>query len=97
MRWWVLEEDIYDALFGAAAVGFDANARVDVGSWLGTAVTLGAGAPDVNVASQDNIDFGATQKLSINTEADLALTDIHLDHLLNMLSRTKHFGQQRRS
>jgi hypothetical protein len=51
----------------------DANNRVDVGSWLGTAVTLGAGAPDVNIASEDNIDFGATKKASINTEADNAL------------------------
>lgn len=34
---WVLEEDIYDALFGAAAAGFDANQRVDLGKWVGTA------------------------------------------------------------
>ena len=38
-RWWVLEESIYDALFGASAAGFDGSQRVDVGSWLGTAVT----------------------------------------------------------
>lgn len=64
-HYWVLEEAIYDAIFGAAAAGFDASQRVDVGSWIGTAVTLGAGAPDVNVASEDNIDFGATKKVSI--------------------------------
>ena len=34
------------------ADALDGSDRVDVGSWLGTAVTLGNGAPDVNVASQ---------------------------------------------
>ena len=55
------------------AAMIDANNRIDVGSWLGTAVTLGNSAPDVNVASEDNIDFGATKKASINTEVDNAL------------------------
>lgn len=71
----VLEEDIYDALIGASAAGFDSNQRVDVGSWLGTAVTLGSGAPDVNIASTDDIDLSATQKASVNAECDTALTD----------------------
>ena len=75
LRWWVIEEAIYDALFGAAAAGFDANQRVDVGSWIGTAVTLGSGAPDVNVQSQDNIGLTAQQKLDVNIEADTAATD----------------------
>ena len=53
MRWWVLEEDIYDALFGASAAGFDTNQRVDVGEWLGTAVTTSAttSKPEVDVNS----------------------------------------------
>jgi len=37
VRFWVLEENIYDSLFAAAASGFDTNQRVDVGEWLGTA------------------------------------------------------------
>ena len=37
----VLEESIYDALIGSGASGFDSNARVDVGSVLGTAQTAG--------------------------------------------------------
>lgn len=51
LRWWVLEEVIYDALFGAAAAGFDANQRVDVGSWLGTAAATPtvAGVPEVDI------------------------------------------------
>jgi len=81
-RFQVLEEDIYDALYAVSAAAFDTNQRIDVGMWLGTAVTLSSSAPDVNVQSQDNIDFGATQKASINTEADTALTDLQLDKLL---------------
>lgn len=38
----VLEEGIYDSLFAAAAAGFDTNQRVNVGQWLGTAVTTSA-------------------------------------------------------
>ena len=51
MRFWVLEEVIYDALFGASAAGFDASGRVDVGSWLGTAAATPttAGVPEVDV------------------------------------------------
>lgn len=74
-RYWVIEEAIYDAFFGASAGGFDSNGRVDVGSWLGTAVTLGNGAPDVNIQSTDDIDLSATQKSSVNAECDTALTD----------------------
>ena len=40
MRWWVLEESIYDAIFGAAAAGFDANQRVNVESVVATALNL---------------------------------------------------------
>ena len=49
----VIEEAIYDALYGASAAGFDANQRVDVGKWLGTAVTTSAttAKPEVDVNS----------------------------------------------
>lgn len=60
----------------------DANDRVDVGSWLGTAVTLSAGAPDVNLQSMDDIDLSATMKASVNTEADNAIETYGLDHLV---------------
>ena len=33
-----------------------------------------AGVPDVNIASTDDIDLSATQKASVNTEADTAFT-----------------------
>ena len=51
--YYVVEEAIYDALFGASAAGFDANGRVDVGSWLGTEVTTSATSnkPEVDVNS----------------------------------------------
>jgi len=60
----------------------DASGRVDVGAWLGTAVTLSVGAPDVNIQSTDDIDLSATQKASVNTEADNAIETYRLDHLL---------------
>lgn len=60
----------------------DASNRVDVGAWLGTAVTLGSGAPDVNIQSTDDIDLSATQKTSVNTEADNAIETYKLDHLI---------------
>jgi hypothetical protein len=74
-------EDIalVDNVIGDALDGSD---RVDVGTWIGTAVTLGNGAPDVNIASTDDIDLSATQKASVNTEADTAMTTYGLDHLL---------------
>ena len=57
------------------AAMIDVNNRVDVGSWLGTAVTLGSGAPDVNIASTDDIDLSATQKASVaDTVWDETLT-----------------------
>ena len=81
-KFWVLEEAIYDSLFGASAAGFDSNQRVNVGQWLSNAVTASGGTPDVNIQSLDDIDLSATMKASVNTEADTALSDIHLDHLL---------------
>ena len=81
-EFYVVEEAIYDALFGASAAGFDASGRVDVGSWLGNAVTASSGNPDVNVETIDDIDAPATWKTSVNAEVDTALTDIGLDHLL---------------
>lgn len=115
----VVEEAVYDAMYGASAAGplqsttagrtldvnasgeagldlnnvsgtlgnanlawVDSNNRVDVGSWLGNAVTASSGNPDVNVESLDDIDFGATMKASINTEVDSAIETYGLDHLL---------------
>ncbi len=70
-------------VLGNANVGWiDGNNRTDVGQFLGNAVVISTGLPDVNVAAQDNIDFGATQKLSLNIEADNAIETYHLDHLL---------------
>ena len=68
-RWWVIEEAIYDALFGASAAGFDSNGRVDLGSWLGTAVTISATSakPEVDVNSISD-DATAANNLELFTE-----------------------------
>ena len=74
----VVAANVYDSLFAVA--GTDVL-DVNTVEWLATAVTLGSGAPDVNIQSTDDIDLSATQKTSVNTEADTALTDIFLDKL----------------
>jgi len=66
VRGQVVEEDIYDALYGAGANGFDTNGRVDVGSWVDNAVTASAGTPDVNIQS---IDADAITAASIAANA----------------------------
>lgn len=46
----VIDALTYDALYADTPTAFDANGRVDVGEWLGTAVTgTTAGRPDVNM------------------------------------------------
>lgn len=46
----VIPADVYDSLFGGTNPIVDTNGRVDVGSWLGTAVTLSTNNnPDVNI------------------------------------------------
>ena len=49
----VVEEAIYDALYGASATGFDANGRVDVGSVAGTAQTANDNGADINLILAD--------------------------------------------
>ena len=49
----VVEESIYDALYGASATGFDANGRVDVASVAGTAQTANDNGADINAILAD--------------------------------------------
>jgi len=64
MRWWVIEEAIYDAIFGAAATGFDANQRVDLGSWLGV-------APNVLISGQVDSAVGFKKNTALSNFAFL--------------------------
>lgn len=64
-RAYVVEEAIYDAMFAGSATAFDSSGRVDVGTWLGNAVTFGTGGPDVNVNAISDDTAAAT-----NLEAD---------------------------
>lgn len=57
--------------------------HVNVQEWIDTAVTLGNSAPDVNIASTDDIDLSATQKASVNTEVDNSMVTYGLDHLIS--------------
>lgn len=47
-RAYVLEETIYDALFGASSAAFDANGRVDVAAVAGTSQTANDNGADIN-------------------------------------------------
>jgi hypothetical protein len=47
----VVEEAVYDALFAAAALGYVANAPVNVAQFGGTNLTAAAGRPEVNVTN----------------------------------------------
>ena len=80
-KFWVLEEAIYDALFGAAAAGFDANQRVDIGRALGVAwgsgaITAAAIATDAIAAAKLAAD--AVQKIAdkLIPKKNTALSDV---------------------
>ncbi len=73
MRFYVVEESIYDSLFAASAAGFDSNQRVDVGGWLGTAVTSGTGGPDVNVNA---ISDSTTAAENLEESAEAIITGL---------------------
>jgi hypothetical protein len=51
LKYFVLEEAVYDALFAASAPGYVANAPVNVAQFGGTNLTAAAGIPEVKVAS----------------------------------------------
>lgn len=50
MKFWVLEEAVYDALFAASAPGYVANAPVNVAQFGGSNGTFASGRPEVNVS-----------------------------------------------
>ena len=70
----------------------DGNNRVDVGSWLGNAVTASSGNPDVNVESIDDIDAPATWQASMNAQMDTALSDYDGPTNAEMVARTLAAG-----
>lgn len=111
MRWWVLTQAVYDAIYGAAAAGplqstvagrtldvnaageagldlanvsgvlgfanvgwVDLNSRVDVGQFLGNAVVISSGLPDMNVATFDNIAAPAAWVASFNDPSAAAIS-----------------------
>ena len=88
-RWWVIEEAIYDAIYGAAATGFDANGRVDVSEWAGVAVNAlvsgrvdaSTGAMAANVLTATAINADAITNAKIATDAigsdELATTAVN--------------------
>jgi hypothetical protein len=77
--------EIKDAIVtNTITVEADGQAHADLKEWLGVVpLALASQRPQVEVDAYDGtVDFNATQKASINTEADSALVDINLDHLM---------------
>ena len=66
VRWYVVEESIYDSLFAASAAGIDANQRVEVGAVLGTSQTAGDLA--ALIATVDSVADGIQTDLSNGTD-----------------------------
>ena len=86
MRYWVLEEAIYDALFGASAAGFDGNQDVTVGGTAAGAIvaaSFGAGAINAAAIASDAITnakiannaIGATEIATDAITADKIASD----------------------
>jgi hypothetical protein len=65
-EFFVLEEAVYDALFAASALGYVANAPVNVAQFGGANLTAASGIPEVKVASLAN---NAITAASINADA----------------------------
>lgn len=51
----ILEEAVYDALFGASALGYVANAPVNVAQFGGVNITSSGGRPEVNVTHRNGV------------------------------------------
>ena len=89
MRFYVVEEAIYDALFASSAAAFDSNQRVDVGSVLGTAQTANDNGADINtlltrvpqtlnLTASGNIGVDWANVENPGSTVDLSATDINL-------------------
>lgn len=99
-RYWVIEESIYDAVYGASAAGFDSNQRVDVGEWLGNAVTASSGNPDVNIESIDagviasgSFAANAINAAALATDAVNEIADGVWDEAMSGHTTLGSFGQ----
>jgi hypothetical protein len=76
----VVESAIYDALFASGAAGFDANQRVDVGEWLGTAVTAGVGSrPAVDAEAISGATAAADSVEANIGNLNAAVADVETD------------------
>jgi len=58
-KFWVLEEAVYDMLFGASALGYIANAPVNVAQFGGSNGTFSSGRPEVNTTHAAGTAWGS--------------------------------------
>jgi hypothetical protein len=81
MKFWVLEEAVYDMLFGASAIGYIANQPVDVNTIKTQTVTCSGGVtvPAATLASTTNITAAAGCAVSSIGSAVITATSIAAD------------------
>jgi hypothetical protein len=99
----VVEEAVYDALFGASALGYVANAPVSVAQWAGTNVATPtvAGVPEVDMthvageavtAGADDILYSGTAQAGASTTITLDTGASATDDLYNGLTVSLNGG-----
>ena len=74
---------IYNSFYSSNKVNLVGSGKLIIGD---------VGSADVNVVSEANIDFGASKKASINTEADTALLDAGISALIHADKVIDTFG-----
>jgi hypothetical protein len=69
-NYWVLEEAVYDALFAASALGYVANAPVNVAQFGGSNGTFASGRPEVNTTHAAGTAWGSGAITAASIAAD---------------------------
>ena len=89
VRWWVMEEAIYDALFGASAAGFNSSGLVTLAAVTHTGATIPTVTTLTGRTAQTGDNYarlGATAGASVS--ADIATVDGNVDTLVTRVPNT---------
>jgi hypothetical protein len=85
----VIPANVYDSLFSTDKLEVDllqmvgvAQSATDLKDFADTGYDPSGHKTQAQIKGTDDIDLSATQKTSVNTEVDTALSDIKLDHLI---------------
>jgi hypothetical protein len=85
----IVTANVYDSLFSTDKLEVDllqmvgvAQSATDLKDFADTGYDPSGHKTQAQIKGTDDIDLSATQKTSVNTEVDTALSDIKLDHLI---------------